>query len=128
MKNGFTLIELLAVVVLLGILLMFLVPSMTNVSSNTKIKLYNSKVKKIEAAAKEWGYDNLDSISANFKKTVVSLIEEGYISGDKDNKTQIENPINGEMMNSCNIGITYNPENNKVTAKLDTTNNKCKGA
>lgn len=123
MKNGFTLIELLAVVVILGILLIFVGPNIINFSNKSKQNLYEQKVKKIKSAAKEWGYDNIDKLPKNL--TVGRLITEGYMRGDDDEKTNLLNPTNNESMNDCIINVTY--PNNKVIVAFDTTNEGCSG-
>ena len=50
-KNGFTLIEMLVVVVILGILLAIVIPSITGLLSNEGKKKYNSHVKIVDKAA-----------------------------------------------------------------------------
>lgn len=58
MKNkGFTLVELLAVIVLLSLLVMIAVPAITGILKESKEDLYNTQLKQIEAAAKNWASD-----------------------------------------------------------------------
>lgn len=125
MKKGFTLIELLAVITILGILTIFLVPSMIKVSNDSKQRLYNSKVEKIEASAKEWGYDNIDDIGTDTTITIQNLINKKYLRGDSNNKEVLESPITKGSMNNCVIEVKYN--DNKVIASLKTTGENCGG-
>lgn len=120
--KGFTLVELLAVIAVLGLLVVMVVPNITNIRDDILEKDYKSLKMRIESAAEDWAYDNLNQISikvdpSNSKYTVCSIINvnellvKGYLVGDKENKTVIENPMTNESMNDMNICIRYNIEN-----------------
>lgn len=60
-KKGFTLVEILAVIVLMGILLGFAVPSVINISKKQKANLKEQKIEIIVDAAEEYLKDNKDA-------------------------------------------------------------------
>ncbi len=119
-KDGFTLVELLIVVAILAILVIIIMPNITNIRDDVLEKDYKTKVSNIETAAKDWAYDNLNLLPTTLDSsnkytictyiTVNELIVKGYIVGDKNNKTILENPITNESMNSLKVCVRYNVE------------------
>ena len=90
MKKGFTLVELMGVIILLSILIIIAVPAVTGVLKENKEKLYDSQIKTIETAAKNWASDeeNLSKLPTNGKciKVLISTLKEGgYLDLDIKN-------------------------------------------
>ena len=60
MKNkGFTLVELLAVIVILGIILLVVMPSVTGILNRSQNRLNDEQEQAILNAARQWGTSNL---------------------------------------------------------------------
>lgn len=106
MKKGFTLIELLAVIIILSIISLIAVVSVKPLISDSKTKLSETNIQKIEEIAEAF-YINEVRNSADTCIDVSELIDKGYIKGDlvKDPKTGKK--IDGSVM------IKY--EKNKYT-------------
>ena len=102
MKKGFTLVELMGVIVLLSILIIIAVPAVTGVLKENKDKLYDSQIKTIETAAKNWASDeeNLPKLPSNGKCIIIyisTLKKGGYLDLDiKNPKT--EKPFSDNFM------------------------------
>ena len=79
-KKGFTLIELLAVIAIMGILLTAAVVSVNSITDKQKEKLYESKIKAIEAAGKVYLQDHPTESYVEVK----TLKEQNYIDDIKD--------------------------------------------
>ncbi len=109
MKKGFTLIEILITITLIGALLALTVISIMKIRANMLEKLYENKIVYIEEGAKEWGNDNLNLLNENTCKCIrVSfLIEEGYITGDKNNRNSLENPLDNTQLDNNYICVKY---------------------
>lgn len=115
-KNGFTLIELLAVITIILLIMALILPNFVKMQKSTKEDLYNSKVKLIESAAKEFAMDNLDDMVKpcgnnekcfNSEIKVINLLEEEYLKSDEKNTEIFFNPTNNKIMNNCNIDVKY---------------------
>lgn len=92
-KNGFTLVELLAVIVLLSIVITIAVPGVMGISNKIKINMYCEKIEFIEQAAKTYGDDILDSLTATgLNVTVKQLVDKGYLKKDQDDAPIIIDP------------------------------------
>ncbi len=113
-KKGFTLVEILAVIVLMGILLGFAVPSVINISKKQKANLKEQKIEIIVDAAEEYLKDNKDA----------------YYTGDKDYFTFDGENIYVTTKNLEDKGYVddvYDPESednyviNKIYVKIKTT-------
>ena len=101
-KKGFTLVELLAVVALVAILAAVATPAITAVSKKSKQKMYDSKIKMIEAAAVMCAEKTNDTYPCD---TVEDLCKAGYLSVESGATCQ-KNPINDKELAQCYIEIT----------------------
>lgn len=107
-KNGFTFIELLATVAIMLVLSVLVFYSITKISDDTKQKTYESKIKMIISASKEWGSDHLNDLSSTCTYVFVrDLIAGDYLVADSENKTILINPLTNDSMNNVRICITY---------------------
>lgn len=70
MKKGFTLVELIAVVTLLGILLVFSYPKITDISEKKNSEISEAKMKLIETAA----VDYMDRYANDAEKGILQNI------------------------------------------------------
>ena len=130
-KKAFTLVELLAIIGIIAILLLLLVPSVTRVSTSSKKSIQDSKIKVIESAAEKYGNKEINDYqkcvgtldSTQVTKCTVSieeLIENGYLSGDKNDVCSgpcIINPVtNNKFLGK--VLICYNPSKVNINTKL----------
>ena len=129
-KKAFTLVELLAIIGIIAILLLLLVPSVTRVSTSSKKSIQDSKIKVIESAAEKYGNKEINDYqkcvgtldSTQVTKCTVSieeLIENGYLSGDKNDVCSgpcIINPVtNNKFLGK--VLICYNPSKVNINTK-----------
>ena len=115
-KKGFTLIELLAVISILAIIAMVVFPAINSAIRNAEEDAYNSQVKVIENAAKEWALDNVDSLpdsdGSSYYIGVDELVNGGYISEE-----EVLDPRNKEEKLGGSVKITY--ESKQYTYKYE---------
>jgi prepilin-type N-terminal cleavage/methylation domain-containing protein len=57
-KKGFTLVEILGVITILGVLALIAIPTIDNIVTKNREKLYDSQIKTIEDGLKTWANDN----------------------------------------------------------------------
>ncbi len=91
MKRGFTLVELLAVIAILGIILVIVIPSVSNIMDDRKQDLYNTQVNEIEKSARQYVATNPDVIS----DTLPFTIELTVLCTNEYIECPINNPIDG---------------------------------
>lgn len=120
MKRGFTLVEILVVIVIIGILSLITYPTIIKVVNDSKNSAYESQVKIVEKAAKEFAVSNplvVPTITKNGDScsceqaciAIDDLVDSGYLSGD-----EVKNPkggiLNGgvEITCSCKAGSSCN--------------------
>ena len=72
-RKGFTLIELLAVIVILGIILTFAVPSITNIYKESKLKTEEMFLNELSKSIDSYVTLNSDKIAFNEKKGLILL-------------------------------------------------------
>ena len=110
MKRGFTLVELLAVIVVLAAIIAIVVPTVSNVLTDSKKSLSKVQIKNIENAAKQ--YYLSEGNNANTCVNLSYLIENKYLNGE-----EIIDPDKKEtMLGSVKItfnGSQYNYEYNE---------------
>ena len=119
--KGFTLIELLAVIVILGIILVIVMPSITGILNRSQNRLNDEQETAILNAAKEWGESNL--IESNGKlyyegeeKTYVT-IEELQNSGFLEDKSIQDMTNRKKLALDTKVCISY--KNNQYVYKFN---------
>lgn len=140
-KKGFTLVELLAVIVILGIIIVVVAPSLLDTSKGARKKTYETKIANIETAAVLFGQDNYRKIinGANdgtdgyalestedviFRTMTISVkdLVPNYLSKDtgEDSEYFVQDPRdNSDFLDDYTITIRINPNTRKVTAKFN---------
>jgi len=121
-KNGFTLVEFLGVITILAMLGVIIVPTINNVISENRKKLYDTQIRNIKASASNFVSENILSLDIEKNEslgiTLGMLKELGYI--DKN----ITNPITRESFdNDLVIIITNNESGFEYT--VCTSDNLC---
>lgn len=117
MKKGFTLVELLAVIVILGIIAIIAVPTIFNLITDSREKLYDEQVFQIENAAKKWAVENISDDGTNNENHFVTdvsindLIDTGFLEN-----REIVDPRDNSTMNGC-VKINYSKDYNQYTYK-----------
>ena len=121
-KKAFTLVEVLAVLAIMALLAIVIVPNISSMRQNTLKQTYESRVKQVNVAAKEWAGDNLISVPSNVSKdytnqntcdndcvcvSINELIHTGYLTGDKNQKQTLTNPITNQEMNNLLVCVRY---------------------
>ena len=118
-KKGFTLVELLAAIVVLGIIVTIVYPTVTSTIKSSKEKVHDSQVKTVEKALRMYYLDHLDHLkdlnengtlsecgtgekdALKVGKSVVNvstLISEGYISDNETKDNKLIDPCTDEEM------------------------------
>lgn len=130
-KNGFTLAELLGVIVLLSLISLITVPTISGTIKKYKVRVCNTQLEQIVAAAKNWGQDNLQALpsescnESNYSKctkfvTLRTLVKMNYL--DKD----VKNAVTGDKYDLDNTKIYVSKKGKKFYYELDTdTMNSC---
>ena len=118
-ESGFTLIELLGVIIVLGVLVVIVGVTVTNVLKDSETKLTDVQIEKLKDAAKNYyineGMEDIDFEQDNFSHcvNVNYLIENGYVD-----KNEISNFETGEEMLGS-IRINYNNKKYEYTYTED---------
>lgn len=124
-QKGFTLIELIAVIVILGLIALVVFPAINSVINDSRESAYQSQIRIIEKAAKEYYLENYKDLpeQTNNACTAISvetLIEKGFISEEELNENKnIINPKTNESLtgsvqvcyNSNQYNYEFEPEN-----------------
>lgn len=61
-KNGFTLVEILGVITILSVLALIAIPTIDNIVTKNREKLYDSQIRTIEDGLKTWANANAASL------------------------------------------------------------------
>ena len=137
-RKGFTLIELLAVIVILGIILTFAVPSITNIYKESKLKTEGMFLNELSKSIDSYVTLNSDKIAFNEKKTATKTennqslsvtVYEGKISikdliddrinpGNKDATCDKDNKI-VEVYRDSDYVYCYKVNKNKLNCLTD---------
>jgi len=101
-KKGFTLIELLGVIILIALISLIIIPGISSVLKNGKIKADEKLNDNIILATKNWAVDNKDKLPSDGNYTLVDLKElqdAGYIDNN------IVKPSTGEEIDKVCVRI-----------------------
>ena len=107
-KKGFTLIELLGVLVILGILIMIIVPTVKNLVNNSENNLVIEQQKTIINAARKYMVENSDL----YPEDQVCISVSTLISGGAIENDSVINPKTKQEMNGC-VLVKYNSNYNQ---------------
>ena len=123
-KNGFTLVELIAVIVILGLLIAFAVPSVLTVSEKMKADMFCTKIENIEDAANLYGDDKFNDLkSINEAGITVDMLETAsesklneYVSNKYVLKVPLTELIRNNKLNTDNDEAPYivDPRDDKI--------------
>lgn len=131
-KKGFTLVELMVSIAILMLLSALLIPAVNAIRKKTLEQLYDAKISQILSTSKSWGRENLVRIPQYVNKEytnqktcdrdcacvlVRELISDGFLAGDSNDKTELQNPITKKSMNSTLVCVRYDT-NNALTRKI----------
>lgn len=115
MKKGFTIIEVVASIAIVLMITAIVMLSAAGISDRSKKQIYEEKINLALVKAKEYGNDNLDSLSTTCKGvTIGDLINMNYLAEEENG--QIYDPRTNESMNNIWICVTY--ENNEIKTYL----------
>lgn len=116
--KGFTLVELIAVITILSIVIVLLIPYVTNFNEKSKNTLKDSKIQSIETAAEKYSNDRINDFQkclgttavndTSCKVSIKTLIAKGYLSPDDEKENGIIDPNTDEFFRG-DILICYNP-------------------
>lgn len=124
-KKGFTLVELLAVIALLAILSLITTPAIMVVRNKLLKNSLESKINLILSAAEDYASEHIMQIPSDTENCsdyscchivlVKTLISNGYLVGDSQNKEVLINPLSEESLNYEKVCIRY--DNNDVSKR-----------
>lgn len=107
-KKGFTLVELMSVIIILGIISIIIVPIVDKSIKEGRAKLYDSQIKTIELAAKDWVSDNSIKAPRNNGEAITLTVLQLKAAGKLD--FNLVDPTS-EKMFSENLEITITRSN-----------------
>ena len=128
-KNGFTLVELIAVIVILGLLITFAVPSVLSVSEKMKADMFCTKIENIEDAANLYGDDKFNDLkSINEAGITVDMLEsaseselEDYVANQYVLKVTLTELIRSNKLNTDKDEAPYIVDPRDENVGLDDT-------
>lgn len=107
-KKGFTLIELLAALIIMGLILVIVIPNISDIIDDNSTKIYKNQINNIINSTKEWGADNIGKLPSNngdsIRVTLGELQTGGYVKKDLKNPL-VDKPFD---LNKTYVVITNN--------------------
>lgn len=114
-KKGFTIIEVVASIAIVLFITAMVIYNVAGMSDKSKNEIYKDKINLALIKAKEYGNDNLDSLTTSCKGiTIGDLINMNYLAEEENGK--IYDPRTNESMNDIWICVIY--EDNEVKTYL----------
>ena len=110
-KRGFTLVELLAVIGILALILVIVIPKVTDSLSSSKDKLYEDTKKEIEKTASQYVASHPEVIGdETFTISLETLCEDKYLNCpviDPRDKSEMNGEISVELISNNMYEYTY---------------------
>lgn len=133
-RKGFSLIELLAILIIIGLILLFAIPAVSRLLTNNNEKEYNNYLEIIEAGAYVYADSRKDDLGGYkdtgcIEVTLEEIINKNYIKKYEDTKIECTgkvrlNNVKGNL--KATINLTCTNRNGKVTfEKTNIDNNTC---
>lgn len=107
-EHGFTLVEVISIIVILGIITIITVPLVEGAIKKGRNNLYNSQIKTIELAAKDWASDNALYLPKNDGEQITLTILQ--LKGAGKLEFNLIDPISEKMFDE-NMEITITRDN-----------------
>ena len=109
-RNGFTLVELLTVIILLGVLIVIIIPTIDSALKKSSDKIYENQISSIITATKNWASKNPSQLPKKDETFIIvtlrQLKDDGFIDED------ITNPkTKKKFLDTTEIIITRKTEN-----------------
>lgn len=132
-RKGFTLVELLAVVIIIGLVIVIITPTVKNLLSDSRDSLSKQQYDMIISASKKYMIEHADLLSEDNSFAAVyvdDLIDEGIIDNDNVIDPKTKNELDGCVVVSynsefnqyeynyredCSITVTFDPEGGTVS-------------
>ncbi len=109
-KRGFTLVEVMSVIVIIGIIALVTIPLVDKEIKKGKTGLYNSQIKVIELAAKDWASDNALNLPKNDGEQITLTVLQLKGAGKLD--FNLIDPISERMFDdNMEVTITRDQKN-----------------
>lgn len=115
-KKGFTLVEILGVITILGVLALIAIPTIDNIVTKNREKLYDSQIKTIEDGLKTWGNANAISLPEEGDDAILLSLGILKLAGFVDE--DIKNP-NTNLCFSNDMLLSISPVKEGYTYYVD---------
>lgn len=117
-KKGFTLVETIGVVIILSLIILIIMPNISESLKSSRNRAYQVQIDEIESAARSWSIYNSDNLPEKDEEIIITLLQlklGGFLSLD------LKNPKNGELFpDDMQIKITKKGLNYVYTVLEDT--------
>lgn len=106
-RKGFTIVEVLGVLIIMGVLLLIMIPTIDSILLKQRKKLYNEHLIEVKDALKLWGDINADLLPVDENPSTSVTLKELKLSGFI--KDEFINPITDKCYSNDNtFTITIN--------------------
>ena len=116
MKRGFTLVELLCAIIVLGIIVVIIIPSIQKYFTNSSKKILEKQIESIENIARTWGSQNTGKLDNCYILQLEELKKSGFLEN-----TDIINPETEEELDGC-VKISFDESINQYIYNYTETN------
>ena len=126
-RKGFSLIELLGALVIIGLILLVVIPSVSRLLTNNDAKEYSNYLNIIETASKSYAKDKQDDLGGSsdvgcIEVSLEDLIKENYLKKFNDKKITCTGKVrinNNRGKEKISINLSCMDEKNKETFKKE---------
>lgn len=116
-KKGFTLIELLGVIIILGLIVLIVVPNVSNIINSNRDKLYQRQIDGIIDSAKTWGSEHVGKLPTINGDSVSITLKELQANGYA--KPVLKNPQTGKEFDASSTIIIIKNNNGTLEYQVN---------